>query len=107
NWTGARGFESISADNSNVTSNYQGIQLVATSRNAFASSAGFVSNGGRIDTPSFMSTFKSVCGATGGASAASPGDNYGGVFGATGFPAPSPPVAAGGSVTFQFVYRIY
>ena len=36
----------------------------------------------------------------------SPGDNYGGVFGDT-FPGNSPPVAPGGTLTFQFVYRIY
>ena len=106
NWTGLKGAESISADNSNVASHYRGIQLAVTSRNVVSGPSGFDTGGGRVDAPTFTSTYKSSCAATSGASAASPGDNYGGVFGAT-LPGSSPPVAPGGTLTFQFVYRIY
>ena len=108
-WTGApNGFQSISADTSNSSGIYIGVQLHATSRNVYMGTNGSsAAGGGRTDTPSFPSA-AGDCGRTsvGSASSTSPGDNYGGVREFT-HAGTTPPVVPGGSLKFQFVYRIY
>jgi hypothetical protein len=99
---GTHGREEVGADDSNVNMRAFGIQLVGLSRNVFANQAG----AGRIDTPTFLASAKSQCGATSvGSLAASPGNNYGGVLEQNG--GTVPPIAPGATVTFQVAYRIY
>lgn len=100
-WQPSGDFMATSADGGGL-----GIQLAALSRNVFASGGSINAAGGRIDTPTFLSTAKSGCGSTSFFSAASFGDNYGGVFAYDGFSV-TPTIGAGSSQTFQFAYRIY